>query len=104
SRIHFVAPDGADHPLMVTEKYLRERPNWTIEPCNKCGLTELFDAPSNLRRVVFPNLPQDAVLQCFTAFCGCCGGIQLVRQKDGQMEGAPPRPAEPKKKWWQFWK
>jgi hypothetical protein len=108
SRIRFVVPEGGEHPLMVTEKYLRERPDWVIQGCNRCGLTELFDAPSDLIRVIFPNLPADAQLQAFTTFCGNCGGVQLVKNKSAPPEAAPVAPPgappAPEKKWWQFWK
>jgi hypothetical protein len=63
---------------MVTDKYLRERGAWTVHPCRQCGLSELFDAPSDLIRVVFPNTPPDAQLSMFTAFCALCGGVQVV--------------------------
>jgi hypothetical protein len=113
--IRFVLPDGSKHPLRVTDRYLAERPDWGITPCNRCGLSELFDAPSDLIRVVFPNSPADenAQMQAFTAFCGACGGILLVQARRGAGSGsdssAPaPKPvpaATPvKKSWWQFWK
>ena len=57
SDIKFVVADGAEFPIMVTDAYLRERGDWIIHPCNKCGLSELFDAPSDLIRAVFPNTP-----------------------------------------------
>ncbi|HEY1187878.1 MAG TPA: hypothetical protein VGE74_09485, partial [Gemmata sp.] len=89
--IRFVVPDGGEHPLRVTEKYLAERPDWGITPCNKCGLSELFDAPSDLIRVVFPNAPADgAQMQAFTVFCGACGGVQLARSR--RAEDPEPRP------------
>lgn len=81
SPILFVVPDGGEHPLRVTEKYLQERSSWVIAPCNGCGLTELFDAPSDLLRVVFPDLPPGASAETFTAFCGACGGFQLVQRR-----------------------
>src|SRR5436309_14955715 len=28
-------------PILVTDKYLRERAAWTIHPCPQCGLSEL---------------------------------------------------------------
>jgi hypothetical protein len=101
-QIRFVMPAGSDHPILVTDKYLRERPSWTIHPCRKCGLSELFDAPSDLMRVVFPNLPEDAVIETFTAFCPLCGGVQALElaQDGSQTVTAPP----PNKSWWQFWK
>ena len=112
--IRFVVPDGGEHPLRVTDKYLAERPDWTVTPCNKCGLSELFDAPSDLIRTVFPHMAGrgDAQMQAFTSFCGACGGVQLVTSRRAQGApggGAPVAPtAEPKpagkKSWWQFWK
>ncbi|MCW8131424.1 MAG: hypothetical protein KIS92_13830 [Planctomycetota bacterium] len=79
--IKFIVPGGGAHPLMVTDKYLKERAEWEIRPCSKCGLTELFDAPSDLIRVVFPNvdLEKGDRLESFTAFCGACHGVQLVK-------------------------
>jgi hypothetical protein len=108
NEIRFLVPEGGEHPLRVTEKYLRERPEWVILPCNKCGLTELLDAPSDLIRVVFPRAAEGGSMGMFTAFCGNCGGIQVVRHRDFEQgsDGEPP-PAEaarPAKKWWQFWK
>jgi hypothetical protein len=101
SVIQLLVPDRGEHPLLVTDKYLEERPEWDIEPCNRCGLSELLDAPSDLLRVVFPDTPEGTVMQVFTAFCGVCGGIQLVKQQGtGSEVPALPRP----KRWWQFWK
>ena len=70
AKIRFVSPEGSKHPLMVTSKYLNQRSDWVIDPCNKCCLTELFDAPSDLIRVVFPNIPAGAAMTEFTSFCG----------------------------------
>jgi hypothetical protein len=67
---------------MVSDKYLAERRNWVIQPCAKCGLSELFDAPSDLQKIVFPSMPPDATMKMFTAFCGLCGGVQVVQHKD----------------------
>jgi hypothetical protein len=111
--IRFLAPAGGEHLLMVTRKYLAERPNWTIVPCNRCGLSELFDAPSDLLRVVFPNTPAGAEMMTFSAFCGACGGVLLVKSKKyPENEAASGGPAEPPpagrpqqgKRWWEFWK
>jgi len=106
SEIRFIVPEIGEHPLMVTEKYLAERPHWDIIPCNRCGLSELLDAPSDLIRVVFPNLPADsAECRMFTAFCGACGGILVVQVKDTKAaRAARGDGASRKKKWWQFWK
>ncbi len=115
--IKFVAPEGFEHGLMVTDKYLAERPDWVIRPCEKCGLSELFDAPSDLSRVVFPDTPADCTMQMFTAFCGYCGGVLIVQHKDfdpGFDEAPTTAPAiqtktlsphqAKRKKWWELWK
>jgi hypothetical protein len=97
-QIKFVATAG-ERLLMVTDKYLAERPSWIVHPCARCGLNELFDAPSELIRVIFSDLPAGASVDAFTSFCGACGGVQIVRDKNVEIEGEPPA-----KKWWQFWK
>jgi len=84
--ICFIVPKGGEHPIRVTEKYLRERPDWIIHPCAKRGLSELFDAPSDLIKATFPDLPDDAAMEAFSAFCGLCGGVQLVQHKDAALE------------------
>jgi hypothetical protein len=101
SEIKFIIADGAEFPVMVTDKYLRERGAWVIHPCSKCGLSELFDAPSDLIRVVFPNQPTDTQMSIFTAFCPMCGGVQGVEAKDNPAS----RECEPadKRSWWRFW-
>jgi len=106
SEIKFVVADGAKFPVMVTDKYLTERGRWVIHPCSKCGFSELFDAPSELMRVVFPNTPPDAQMTMFTAFCPLCGGVQIVKSRathgPGREEtGSPPPHA--KRPWWRFW-
>ncbi len=103
--IRFVACAGAPHPVMVTGKYLRERPDWEIIPCNRCGFDELFDAPSDLMRIVFPDAPQDAVMEMFTSFCPLCGGAQVIQARGAagsDMTPQPP-PAGAKKPWWKLW-
>jgi len=77
-RVQFLVPASGEHPLMVRPKYLSERDKWIIHPCDKCGLSELFDAPSDLIAKVFPNLPPGQAPEMFTAFCGVCGGVQGV--------------------------
>jgi Uncharacterized protein conserved in bacteria (DUF2314) len=105
SEIKFIQADGAEFPVMVTDKYLRERGAWVIHPCRGCGLSELFDAPSDLIRVVFPNTPADAQMSMFTAFCPLCGGVQGVESKDNPAGEEEPAPAAPqaKRPWWRFW-
>jgi hypothetical protein len=106
SEIRFVVADGAELPVMVTDKYLRERAAWVVHPCQTCGFSELFDAPSDLMRVVFPNLPPDALMNIFTALCPLCGGVQVVESHANPMAGgnepASARPA-PGRPWWHFW-
>jgi hypothetical protein len=83
--ITFVMPENAAFPILVTESYLRERGEWVIHPCPRCGLSELFDAPSELIRAVFPNRPPDAEVSRFTATCPQCGeGLRV------ESRGAPP--------------
>jgi hypothetical protein len=84
SEIQFLVPEGGKYPLMVTDKYLLERSNWDIEPCQGCGLSELFDAPSELIQAIFPNTPPDFQMERFSAFCGMCGGVQLITAKDAE--------------------
>lgn len=100
--IRFIVADGAECPVMVTEKYLRERGAWVIHPCQKCGFAELFDAPSDLIRAVFPGTPPDAQMGMFTSFCPLCGGVQGVESKNDQL-GREQEPAPTKRPWWQFW-
>jgi hypothetical protein len=104
--VRFVAAAGAQFPVMVTDKYLRERGEWVIIPCRKCGLDELFDAPSDLLRVVFPDTPADARMSMFTSFCPLCGGVQGVRAKvdpAAGVGGPTPVPPPAKRPWWKFW-
>jgi hypothetical protein len=99
--IHFIIPKG-QQPLRVTEEYLSERPDWIIHPCENCGLSELFDAPSELMKATFPNLPDGSVMESFTTVCGMCGGFQLVQHKDAVLD--EPLAEESYRRWWQFWK
>ncbi len=106
SEIQFLVADGAEFPVMVTEKYLREREAWVIHPCNKCGFSELFDAPSDLIRMVFPNTSSDAQISMFTSLCPLCGGVQGAESKEdpasreGELKSAPESVKRP---WWIFW-
>jgi hypothetical protein len=115
--IRFQMPDGAEFPVMATDKYLRERPGWDILPCRKCGLSELFDAPSDLIAKVFPHVGAAAregetvVMDRFTSFCPLCGGVMLVKNRDAAALRTPPSPGPPPpersgpttKPWWKFW-
>jgi hypothetical protein len=103
-KIKFVAP-GGKILLMVTDKYLQERKDWKIVPCNKCGCKDLFDAPSDLIKVLFPNIPQGSSMQKFTTFCGVCGGVLVVVASAVAAKEMLEQEAQAaKKKWWQFWK
>ncbi|MCR9145479.1 MAG: hypothetical protein NXI24_24785 [bacterium] len=108
-KISFVVPQNFEHAILTTAKYLRERPDWKIRPCDQCGLSELFDAPSDMMRAVFPGMPEGATMEMFSAFCPMCGGTQVVQHGESDAEipedsatdaGARPK----KKKWWQIWK
>jgi len=73
--ISFIRVSGYPHPILVTDKYLRERRNNYIIPCDKCGFSELFDCPSELAAAMFPGRS----VSTFTSRCPICGGNQLVR-------------------------
>ncbi|WP_210420110.1 hypothetical protein [Aquisphaera giovannonii] len=104
--ITFVVAQGLPFPLLVTGKYLQERGNWTIRPCDKCGLSELLDAPSDLIRATFPQHPNAHLTEVFTQFCPLCGGVLSLKsvnrpEEDHEPETAPvPAP----RAWWQFWR
>lgn len=105
SVIKFIMPSTGPHPILVTDKYLAERDRWIIHPCDKCGLTELFDAPSDYIRIMFPNVPKNEVMATFTSRCGACGeGAQVVENKDAISEKEFLSPQKAAKKWRQFWK
>ena len=81
-RIKLLSVAGMPHPLHVNDDYLRERLEWQITPCDKCGASECFDPPSVMARVRFPNAPADAVIEAFTSYCAnptCSGQQQLQR-------------------------
>jgi len=83
---------------MVTDKYQRERANWSIAPCTDCGFDELFDAPSDLIAATFSGLPEGATMESFSAFCPLCGGVQVVSSVE--VGGV----AQHKRPWWRFWR
>ncbi|PXX33704.1 hypothetical protein [Undibacterium pigrum] len=90
---------GVEHPVLLTAKYLQEKAAWNIHACKQCGLSELFDAPSDLIKVIFPNIPADAQLEGFSSFCPLCHGVQLIESKVAPIEAE----ALPKRPWWKFW-
>lgn len=79
--IAFKVVPSVPHPVYLSAKYLGERPNWNIRPCDKCGFSDLFDAPSDLIAKIFPNLPADQGMMMFSTFCPLCGGVLIVRDK-----------------------
>lgn len=84
SLIQFIVPGGGPHPLQVTGQYLQERSFWRLlTPCNKCGLSELFDPPSRLLTGSFPGVTADQLSRgfTFTTRCGWCGAGMVVRLK-----------------------
>jgi hypothetical protein len=78
--INFMAVAGAEYPFLVSQKYLDERAQWVIKPCEKCGFPELFDAPSDLVRKVFPNVRENEDVEVFTSFCPMCRGVQVIHK------------------------
>jgi hypothetical protein len=96
--ILFLVTRNCEHPFRVTAKYLAEKPSWEISPCDKCGFTDLFDAPSDLVNKLFPNAPKGASMDAFTSFCPICRGVQVITSK------AAGDAQSPKPQWWRFWK
>jgi hypothetical protein len=77
--ILFIAANGGPHPTLITEKYIAERADWAIQPCDRCGNHEMFDAPSDFVKATFPQLAgQEFEMEGFTAFCNICKGVQAV--------------------------
>jgi len=98
--IQFLVTPTCKHPIRVTAKYLKERSQWTIHPCDKCGFAELFDAPSDLIRIIFPNLAAGSSMTMFSTFCPLCGGAQVAEN----IAVAAEMRERTERKWWQFWK
>ena len=80
--IKFVIPEGSELPLYVTEKYLEEREEWVITPCDKCGFSELLDPPSELAKKITPSMRDNEISMMFTTFCCLCGGLLVVQRKE----------------------
>jgi hypothetical protein len=79
-RLKVISVHGLPHPLHVTDDYLRERENWMITPCNKCGASECFDPPSVMAAVRFPDAPPGSEPVGFTSICSHCGGMQQLER------------------------
>ncbi|MFO0759958.1 MAG: hypothetical protein U0359_25965 [Byssovorax sp.] len=99
-----MAVASSPHPIRTTLRYLNERKSYTILPCEKCGLAELFDAPSAIIAKVFPQLGEGTVLDRFTSFCPLCRGAQqVVAQGESAAVPAPetdPERTQPPQRWW----
>lgn len=80
--ILFRATNAGNSPVAVTTQYLRERSAWEITPCDKCGMPELFDPPSDLITRIFPDMPADGEMEMFSTFCPLCGGVQIVTKEE----------------------
>jgi hypothetical protein len=85
-QIQFMMKPSWEHPVQVRDEYLKERLDWKILACDKCGFDELFDPPSALMAKIFSNVPADAKPEAFTSFCPLCGGVQMVGHKDANLE------------------
>ena len=81
AQIKLVAFSTEYPPVLVTDKYIAESAKWEITPCDSCGFTDLFDAPSDLIKASYPNIPEDTIVEIFTSFCGVCGGIQVSQMR-----------------------
>ena len=91
-----------EETIRVTAQYLEERSHYDVTPCKKCGFAELFDAPSALIAKVFPDMPEDCVMERFTSFCPLCGGVQEVIAKKGGAPGIIDEPTAPARRWWKL--
>ena len=80
--LKIISVHGLPQPLHVTDDYLREREDWTITPCNKCGASECFDPPSVMARVRFPDAPAGTQPIKFTSICTHCGGMQELARAE----------------------
>jgi hypothetical protein len=79
--VHFLAGHGLKAPLLVTERYLLERGDWSITPCSKCGAAECMDPPSVMAETRFSNQLAGIEMKLFSSICAQCGGIQLLAKR-----------------------
>lgn len=93
--------NGSGKLIYVSPEYLEEIKDWKISPCEKCANDVLFDTPSTICRIAFPDMPGDAVMQVFTTFCPMCGNAMAVSQRTFE-DNANRNPVN--KKWYEFWK
>lgn len=77
---------GAGIPILVSESYLREIADWRFTiACKKCGNDVLFDNPSTIIRIAFPNMPEGSLMEAFSTFCPLCHDPIVLRHRN-----APP--------------
>ncbi len=99
SEILLIGSQRFRHPIRVTEQYLADRREYDIEPCNGCGLDELFDPISQIIEKVFPQMKEALEkehqgLPMFTSICPMCGGVLIVKHK-GMVNASTPPPSTP---------
>ena len=82
--ILFVAHEDFRYAIRVTDDYLADRVKYTITPCSKCGLPELFDPVVKLYAKSFPGLADrtNSVIANFTSYCPLCGGVIVVSNRE----------------------
>lgn len=97
-RLLLVHAPGMPLPVVVTEAYRAERPQWSYVRCSKCGADQSLDAPTTMARTRFPAAPAGSVPISFTAFCPCSGTMVL-----SLLDDEPPAPGPTGKPWWKFW-
>lgn len=85
SEILFVPSTTFQLPIRVTQEYLNDRKTFDIKPCDRCGLSELFDPVQQLIALTFPDMkthveehPEHAQGIMFSSICPFCGGVMLV--------------------------
>jgi len=81
SVIIFKMNTGTKYPIRIFESFIRERKDWEITPCEKCGFTELFDPPSEIIMIKFPDMKPGESVEAMALFCDLCGGIQVITNK-----------------------
>ena len=72
--IHLMADTGSKVAVIVTERYRAERPDWEVQPCDRCGFAELLSLPSEASEGPLPD-------QLRRMPCGQCDGQQAVRRR-----------------------
>jgi hypothetical protein len=69
-----MADSGSTVALMVTDRYRAERPDWEVQPCDRCGFAELLSLPS--------DCPEESSSDRIRPnACVHCDGHQAVRSR-----------------------